>query len=366
MVRRFPARPSFSSLRKQAKQILKRQREGDRAVLELIQLHHPRPSAFSSLRDAQLVLAREYGFENWAKLKEQIESGAPASGSVDSKVDQFLDLACLNYEADSPRRFQRAQHMFEEDPELATVNVYTAAVIGDADVLKEKLVDDQTLATRRGGPRDWEPLLYLCYGRVSVIPPRDTLAAAEVLLEYGGNPNAHFLWGDTYRFTALTGAIGEGEAGLKNQPPHQHARELARLLLAAGADPNDGQGLYNSMFTPGNEWIELLLEYGLKPSDVVNWKTDNPTRTMDFLLGHATKHDMLERVRLLLEHGANARSLDHYNGRGHHANALLNGHTEVAELLTEHGAEPAALSARDLFQVACMSADGVSARSFPR
>ncbi len=32
MVRRFPARPSFSSLRKQAKQFLKRQREGDREV----------------------------------------------------------------------------------------------------------------------------------------------------------------------------------------------------------------------------------------------------------------------------------------------------------------------------------------------
>ena len=58
MARRLPNRPSLSSLQKQAKKLLRRQRGGDREALELLRLHHPRPSAFSSLRDAQFVLAR--------------------------------------------------------------------------------------------------------------------------------------------------------------------------------------------------------------------------------------------------------------------------------------------------------------------
>ena len=40
-------------------------------------------------------------------------------------------------------------------------------------------------------------------------------------------------------------------------PPDRDAVAVARLLLAHGADPNDAQGLYNTMFTPGNEWLEF-------------------------------------------------------------------------------------------------------------
>ena len=49
------------------------------------------------------------------------------------------------------------------------------------------------------------------------------------------------MWGGDCRFTALTGASGEGEQGPVNQPPHPEWEAFARLLLDAGADPNDGQ-----------------------------------------------------------------------------------------------------------------------------
>src|SRR5207237_1397805 len=64
-------------------------------------------------------------------------------------------------------------------------------------------------------------------------------------------------------FTALTGAFGEGEGGPARQPRHPYSVELATALLDAGADPNDGQALYNRMFTPDDDWLALLFRYGL-------------------------------------------------------------------------------------------------------
>ena len=71
--------------------------------------------------------------------------------------------------------------------------------------------------------------------------------SARLLLSHGADPNAGFLWGATYAFTALTGAFGEGEDGI-NQLPHPQCDALATLLLESGADPNDGQALYNRHF----------------------------------------------------------------------------------------------------------------------
>jgi hypothetical protein len=56
---RLPARPSLEQLRKQAKQRLTAMRAGD-------------PDA--TLADAQVALAREYGFQSWPKLVHHIES----------------------------------------------------------------------------------------------------------------------------------------------------------------------------------------------------------------------------------------------------------------------------------------------------
>ena len=58
-VRRLPARPSLEQLHKQAKELLSQYRADHGSM---------------ALADAQFVLAREYGFESWAKLKHHIEA----------------------------------------------------------------------------------------------------------------------------------------------------------------------------------------------------------------------------------------------------------------------------------------------------
>src|SRR6266576_2866490 len=83
MPKSLPSRPSLEQLKKQAKDLLKSHAAGNDESLARIRENHPRFSNASqselqnakfTLSDAQLVIAREYGFASWAKLKEHIRS----------------------------------------------------------------------------------------------------------------------------------------------------------------------------------------------------------------------------------------------------------------------------------------------------
>src|SRR6185436_14511821 len=82
-----------------------------------------------------------------------------------------------------------------------------------------------------------------------------------------------------------------------------------RLLLDAGADPNDGQALYNRMFEPDDDHLALLLEHGLGTGDGGPWRRrlgdelDTPTELVRGQLSWAVTHGMVDRVRLLADHG---------------------------------------------------------------
>ena len=361
-VHSLPPRPSLASVKKQAKQLLRLHREDPAGVRARIQGHHPRPEAFAVLADAQLVIAREYGFASWRRLSEHIEELVATSRN--DEVEQFLDLACLTYGNDSVERIDRAKALLAARPALAEADARAAAATGNAGALRRLLEEDPGRASAPGGPRNWPPLLYLCYSRVTEqLPDADSVACARLLLDRGADPNAHHMWDGTYRFTALTGAMGEGEGGIVSQPPHAHAMALATLLLDAGADPNDAQGLYNTIFRPDNRWLRLLIERGLTAEDRINWKTDNRVGTLDFILGHAVTKGFTERVELLLRHGADPGGINYYDGRTHHENALLNGFGEIARMLVRAGAEPGELSPENRFRAACMSGDEAAARA---
>ena len=289
----------------------------------------------------------------------------PPEGLQD-RAHRFADLACLAYfGVDHVSRREDAARILAESPEITRASCHAAAAAFDVEALREHMSADGDAASAAGGPRDWPPLLYVCYSRIPEDPPeRDAVAALQVLLDAGADGSAFLVSRDLggWRWSGLTGAMGEGEEGLLQQPPHARARELAEILLDAGADPNDSQGLYNTMFTPDDEWLELLLARGLKASDVVDPDGDPPIRTLDYQLCQAVKMGMAQRVSLLLKHGADVAAADIYNGRSNYENALLRGHPQIAAILVEHGAEALVLSLEDRFTAAVISGDDIEAR----
>ena len=65
----LPPHPSFESLRKQAKQLVRQFTAAHSEALARVHAQLPAPKLPLSLRDAQLVLAREYGFAGWQDLR---------------------------------------------------------------------------------------------------------------------------------------------------------------------------------------------------------------------------------------------------------------------------------------------------------
>lgn len=68
----LPARPSLESLRKQAKKLARDAARGDKDALARVQAHLPHVEMPLARRNAQLVVAREYGFAGWRELTAEV------------------------------------------------------------------------------------------------------------------------------------------------------------------------------------------------------------------------------------------------------------------------------------------------------
>jgi hypothetical protein len=72
-VRDLPDRPSLNSLRKQAKKLARDAAAGNGEAIARIHAQLPRRALPLSNRDAQLVIAREYGFAGWPDLTAEVQ-----------------------------------------------------------------------------------------------------------------------------------------------------------------------------------------------------------------------------------------------------------------------------------------------------
>ena len=68
----LPARPSLESLRKQAKKLARDIAAGDAAAIARARVHLPQVDLPLTQRNAQLVIAREYGYAGWQDLAAEV------------------------------------------------------------------------------------------------------------------------------------------------------------------------------------------------------------------------------------------------------------------------------------------------------
>jgi ankyrin repeat protein len=369
--RPLPNDPSFEHLRKDAKRLRKALQSGDPDARALVNEFHPRAHqviARPSLADAQLATARSYGFTSWARLKQHLLAIEPFVWSPPalperpvSPAEAFARLACLDYATWDRSNRDKARRLLADHPEIARANVYNGAAAGDVAAVRAMIESDPSLVRTKGGPLRWEPLLYACYSRMEgEAPDRSTLDVARLLLAHGADPNTGFLWEGQYTFTALTGAFGRGEDNI-NQPPHPQFAALARLLLDAGADPNDSQTLYNKHFEEDDDHLTLLFAYGLGRNTRGPWLTrmgergGTPQTWLVQELCWAAMHGFPNRVKLLVEHGVDVNTVSPRDGRSAYQEAVRAGHPAIAAYLLEHGAKELELDPIETFALACIA-----------
>ncbi|WP_077041266.1 ankyrin repeat domain-containing protein [Rhodococcus sp. MTM3W5.2] len=133
--------------------------------------------------------------------------------------------------------------------------------------------------------------------------------------------------------------------------------------MEAGANPNDGQALYNRMFGRDDDHLALLLEYGLGRGDREPWSSrlgvelEGAAGLLGDQLGWAILHDHNARVALLLRGGGAAPDGQLRGGRTPLELATVYGKTEAARLLRAAGATGPDLDAVDRLMAAGMIAD---------
>jgi ankyrin repeat protein len=238
------------------------------------------------------------------------------AGSHAERVARFLTFACWDHRVHGKsdhRTYDRAaQRLLAQHPEVAHDSLYTAIVAGDLAEVERRLAERPDAARERGGVRQWTPLVYLCYTRLSHPPALDNaVAIMRTLLDRGANPNDYYMAGHS-RYSTLVGIAREGE---QDAPPHPRREELFQLLLERGANMYDAQVLYNTHFS-GDVlwWLKLVYARAIKAGRQADW--DDPTWAMldmggygpgaAYLLNIASNKRDEALARWLREHGARA------------------------------------------------------------
>ena len=89
------------------------------------------------------------------------------------QIEMFFESACMDYtNKDAPERYARAQAILDRDPEIIQFDIYTSSIVGDIGTVEKILEQNPSLSRKKGGPRNWDPLLYLCYSRVNMLVER--------------------------------------------------------------------------------------------------------------------------------------------------------------------------------------------------
>jgi hypothetical protein len=137
--KQLPPQPNLEQLKKQAKDLLRAHQAHNADVCQRIQRVHPRLTASSevdilnadlTLRDAQLVVAREYGFSTWRNIKPGLQelSAVSSPEGLSEKVRQGA--------ADDPERAAGVVRGLRGEPRKAAVLMVSLGEEISSEVMK--------------------------------------------------------------------------------------------------------------------------------------------------------------------------------------------------------------------------------------
>ena len=323
----LPARPSLEQYKKQAKELLKAYRSADVESIRRVKRNHPRFASLAepgleigkfALADAQLVIAREHGFESWPKFAKQIEVINSQMAAESDPLAAFIDAAIWHGTRDA------ADAILAAHPEIARSSIHAAAILGDENAVRRFLADDPQSVAKKAPPYDADALVYLCFSKYLRLDPKRTPAflwIATALLDAGADPNAGF---------QSRGEYPEFESCLYGAAGVAHHAELTRLLLARGGDPNDNETFYHAPETYDLSALKVLVESGkMNAGDLAG-----------MLLRKADWHDY-EGIKYLLEHGVDPNRMTRWGYTALHQALRRDNRIDNIELMLDHGADPA-------------------------
>ena len=163
---RLPARASLEQLRKQAKELLRGIRNGDAEAarrVAALRSHSPAPDFGSSmtLADAQWVLAREYGFESWAKLAQRVAASRPEGIARYERFADEIARAYVEGDATAIREFNATHStslIWEHDAERMRRHLVTWYASTER-TMELAVADARHLVARQSGFDDWAQLV---------------------------------------------------------------------------------------------------------------------------------------------------------------------------------------------------------------
>ncbi|MEO5687068.1 MAG: hypothetical protein ABIR54_06865 [Burkholderiaceae bacterium] len=396
-MKRIPVRADIGHLKKQAKDLLARHRADDPTAIR--RFRDALPAAAGKvdaaiaamglrLHDAQSCVAREYGFASWADLQGFVLAQRAQADDPANALLHWLRHVYAGEIAGGTNRARPALalRLLEDNPALPGDDPYLACATGNEALLRRTTAQDSAWVHRAGGPLQLPPLVAVTHSGLMALPAfREQLrACAEFLLEAGASPDQSVgnRWppasldapSTREKLSALYGAAGQ------NLDP-----ELTKLLLDAGADPNDGESLYHSLNQPACTRLLLAAGARIAGSNAMYRVLDlDDVGCLKMLLaqggdanepplGAPTSHwgsPLLWAIRrrrspshisALLAAGANPMAFTR-DGTSAHTLALRFGLTEVAQLLQDAGGAGTSLPAAEAFIAACARSDVAAAR----
>ena len=309
-------RNELENLRRSAKKLKKSFAAGDSGAVARVRAFVPEPKV-PVHADFLFVIAREEGHNSWPALKFAFE----ARSLTREQRAERLKMALYFGQA------WVVKHLLKLDSDLCNANLGLQIATYDLAAVRDAVDRDPAAATELIGVRT--PILHLAYSKFIHMEPNRAdamLAIAELLLAGGADVNDGFAPepGSDHKISALYGALG-----------HANNMVLARWLLERGASPDDNESLYHATELGHHDGLKLLMEFGVETKG-----TNALLRALDF--------DDTEAVRLLLEYGAdpNESANEHPSGQpvpdipSLHQAARRMCSAATARVLLDHGANP--------------------------